>query len=61
MSSVTPTANPFEGVYSVVGKRIRNKKKKLDKIKAAETLLQNKKELTPEQVEMIEGKDSLLS
>jgi len=33
------TANPFEAVYAVVGKRLRNKKKKLDKIKGAETLL----------------------
>lgn len=61
MSSTAPTANPFESVYAVIGKRLRNKRKKLDKIKNAEAALKSKKELTPEQVEMVNGKDELLS
>ena len=52
----------FAGVLSVLGKNIRNKKKKLEKINTVvKASLQGKSDHTQEQKEMIEGKEKLLS
>jgi len=47
----------FDPIYSVLQKRIRNKRKKLDKIKQAEEVKSTGKDLTPEQLDMIQGKE----
>ena len=62
MSQPKLTKEDFDGILSVVGKKLRNKKKKMDKIVATEIKIVNK-ELDPslEQQEMVASKDKVES
>ncbi len=54
--------DPWGGVYAVLGKRIRNKRKKLDKMKGVENDAKSGKiTLTKEQEDMLAGKEGLVA
>lgn len=62
MSQKQESENIFAGVHSVLGKKLRNKNKKLDRIRGLEKEQKTSKgSLSKEQMDMIAGKEKLVS
>ena len=61
MKTDNSKSDAFDGVYAVFSKRLRNKAKKLDKIKETEKKLKSGTKITADQEQMLAGKERLLN